>query len=180
MREGPGRDGRVVLVGFMGCGKTSVGQALAELLGWRFVDLDALVEQRTGRSVAEIFRERGEAAFREEERAAASAACREPRTVIAAGGGAFANPETRAILSREAASVFLECDLELMLDRIPADGRRPLAGNRETMRRLYADREPAYRLADRVVDATRAKPRELAAEIARGFGLGRSVEEPGA
>jgi len=177
MTEGPSRPSRIVLVGFMGSGKTSVGRALAELLGWRLVDLDALIEQRAGRSVAEIFKERGEAAFREEERAAAIEACREERTVIAAGGGAFAQAETRRILSRDAASVFLRCDVEVLLDRIPADGRRPLAGNRETMRRLYADREPAYRLADRAVDATRVGPRELAAEIARGFGLG-SVEGP--
>jgi len=177
MREGASRPSRIVLIGFMGCGKTSVGRALAALLGWRFVDLDGLIERRTGHSIAEIFRERGEAAFREEELAAAIEASHDERTVVAAGGGAFAQTETRRILSRDAATVFLECDLEVLLARIPADGRRPLAGNRETMRRLYADREPAYRLADRVVDATRAAPRELATEIVRGLGL-ESIEGP--
>jgi shikimate kinase len=171
------RPRRIVLVGFMGSGKTSVGRALAELLGWSFADLDALVEERTGSTVAEIFRTRGEEAFREEERAAAVEACQRDRVVIATGGGAFARAETRRILGQNALSVFLECDLEVLLARIPADGRRPLAGNRETMRRLYAEREFAYRLADRTVDATRTGPRELAVQIAAGLGLG-SFEGP--
>lgn len=177
-RHAPPR--RIVLVGFMGCGKTSVGRALAERLGWEFRDLDALIEQRAGSSIAAIFQTRGEAAFRDEERAAAAALSGLERIVIATGGGAFAEPATRELLQQGSLSVFLHCAFDVLLGRIPADGRRPLAANRETMRRLYAEREPAYRLADRVVDASRALPRELAAEIARGLGIERFEATPGA
>lgn len=160
---------RIVLVGFMGAGKTSVGMALAELLAWSFVDLDAVIEARAGRTIAEIFAHRGEPEFRELERAAAGDALAEERLVLAAGGGAFAEKETRALLRGSAATVYLECDLETLLARVAPDGSRPLAGNRETMRRLLLAREPAYREADVTLNAARGTPAELAIEVARAL-----------
>ena len=157
--------GRIVLVGFMGAGKTTVGALLARRLGWSFRDLDQWIAERTGLSVARLFEERGERVFREEERRAAAAASQLERHVIAAGGGAFAQPETRALLQQGALTVWLRADLLTLLARIPNDGARPLAASRETIARLFAEREPSYRLADRAVDASPA-PEEVARAIA--------------
>jgi shikimate kinase len=162
---------RIVLTGFMGAGKTTVGAELARLLGWRFLDLDAWIEAEVGKSVAEIFRERGEAAFRLEERRAALAAAQLERHVVAAGGGAFAHRETRAILEKDAVSVWLRCAFETILERVPADGVRPLALNRARMRELFEEREPFYRLASVSVDAAAGGPSEVAREVIRVLGL---------
>jgi shikimate kinase len=150
----------------MGCGKTTVGQALARRLGWGFRDLDRWIEERHGLTVAQIFRRRGEAYFREQERRAARAAARLRRHVVAAGGGAFAGEETRAILQAGALTVWLRCRPDTLFRRVPPDGIRPLAADRGRMRRLLAEREPSYRLADLAVDSSRAAPDEVARRIA--------------
>lgn len=156
------RPERVVLVGFMGSGKSAVGRELARILGWRFLDMDRAIEEHTGRTVAEIFRERGEAAFREEERQLALTIQSLREHVIASGGGAFASAETREALQEGALTVWLRCGLATVLARIEPDGSRPLAESRETITRLFVEREPSYRLADRIVDAEGA-----AVEVAR-------------
>jgi shikimate kinase len=156
---------RVVLVGFMGVGKTTVGQALAARLSWSFLDLDDWICTQNGKSVAEIFREKGEAFFREEERRAAEAVRALERHVVAAGGGAFAQPGTRAALREGAVTVWLTCDLDAVLHRIAVDGSRPLAADRERMQALMAQREAAYRLADLTVDTTEASPQVVAERI---------------
>jgi shikimate kinase len=161
----PDLPARVVLVGFMGSGKSSIGRSLAKHLGYGFEDMDHRIEERTGRTIAAIFRERGEEAFREEERQEARALASLERRVIATGGGAFTRPETRALLQAGAVTVWLRCDLDTMMTRLPADGSRPLAGNRAIMRALLAEREPSYRLADLAVDASRGTPREVADRI---------------
>jgi shikimate kinase len=122
---------RIVLVGFMGSGKTTVGRVVANRLGWRFLDLDDWIEAQAGKSVARIFDEDGEVRFRELECLAARETQGLRDHVIAAG-----------------------CDADTLLARIPADGSRPLARNRETIRRLLDAREPSYRMADRIVAAT--------------------------
>lgn len=161
----PERPPRVVLVGFMGSGKTSVGRLLARRLGYRFEDMDRRIEHRAGRTIAEIFRDDGEEAFREREREEALALSRLRDRVVAAGGGAFTRPQTRALLQEGALTVWLRCDLERILARIPADGSRPLAGNRDIMRALLAEREPSYRMADVAVEASSGTPREVADRI---------------
>ena len=158
------RPTRVVLVGFMGSGKTSVGRVLARRLCYRFEDMDRRIEERTGRAVADIFREEGEEAFREMEREEAQALASLPGRVVATGGGAFTRPATRALLQEGALTVWLRCDLERILARVPADGSRPLAGNRDIMRALLADREPSYGMADVTVEAT-GTPEEVADRI---------------
>jgi shikimate kinase len=145
--------GRVVLVGFMGAGKSTVGPLLADLLGWRFLDLDDQIEERAGITVARFFAERGEPAFREAERQAAEDLVDRRETVLATGGGAFAQPATREALRRNAVTVWLRVDLTTALRRLPRDGARPLAGNRAIMEELLAEREPAYALADLEVEA---------------------------
>ncbi len=161
----PERPSRVVLVGFMGSGKSAVGRVLARRLGYRFEDMDRRIEERTGRTIAEIFREEGEAAFRKLEREEALAVSRLAGRVVASGGGAFAETETRAILQKGALTVWLRCNLDRILSRVPADGSRPLAGNRDIMRALLAQREPWYRMADVAVDASTGSPREVAERI---------------
>jgi shikimate kinase len=158
----------------MGAGKSTVGPLVAERLGFEFVDMDERIEARAGMPVAELFRVRGEEAFRREEEAVARELVTRDRVVVAAGGGAFARPETRAVLKRNAITVFLRCDLETVLRRVPPDGRRPLAGNRETMRIRLAERESSYREADVTVDAS-AEGAEAVAErvvsaLHRGLG----------
>jgi shikimate kinase len=160
---------RVVLVGFMGAGKTTVGRLLADELGFRFVDLDERIVARTGRTVAAIFAEDGEAAFRALEREAARAEAGSVDVVIAAGGGAVLDPATRAALYEGATSVWLRCARDTLLARIPADGSRPLAANRATIGALLSEREPIYRRADLVVDTTSAAPRDTARELARAL-----------
>ena len=157
---------RIVLVGFMGAGKTTVGRHLASILGWDFVDLDDRIVQRAGKPVAAIFREQGEAVFRAAEQAAAVELKPRRFVVIAAGGGAFLAPETRAALSADALTVWLRCALPALLERIADDGSRPRAGSRETISALLTEREPIYRLASLVVDTTSAAPPDAAREIA--------------
>lgn len=146
---------RIVLVGFMGAGKTTVGRRLAEHLGWHFVDLDGRIEARTGRCVAEIFTESGEAHFRDEERRAAEELADLEHCVVATGGGAWAETATRDTLAQGAVTVWLDCDLDTALARLPDDGSRPLASSREKMCTLLAARRPSYGLADVRIDAAR-------------------------
>jgi len=155
---------RIVLVGFMGAGKSTVGRLVARRLTYAFEDMDNRIEARTGRTIAAIFREEGEEAFRALEHEEARALSELPRRVIAAGGGAFARPDTRALLQERAVTVWLRCELETALARVPADGVRPLATNRDIMRRLLTERETSYRLADVVVDAA-GGPEQVAERV---------------
>ena len=157
---------RIVLVGFMGTGKSAVGVALARLRGWGFLDMDRRIEERTGRSIAEIFRERGEAGFLEEEaRLAVEEVAGLDHHVVAAGGGAFTVPATREALRAGAVTVWLRCDLATLLARIPDDGSRPMAANRAIIPALLAEREKAYRLADVAVEASEGTPEEVARRV---------------
>jgi shikimate kinase len=160
---------RIVLVGFMGAGKSTVGPQVAQALDWSFLDLDRRLEERLGGSVADLFRTRGEAAFREEERRLAVEAAGLDRHVIAAGGGAFAQAATRdALKAGGAFTVWLRCGLPAVLARIPPDGSRPLARDRETISQLFAERESSYRQADCAVDAEQS-PEAVAREVVRTF-----------
>jgi shikimate kinase len=97
--------------------------------------------------------------------------------VVAAGGGAFAQEPTRKALQEGALTVWLQCNIEAALRRVPTDGSRPLAGNREIMQALLADREPSYRRADVAVDTSRRTPREVVERIVALLS-GREVERP--
>jgi shikimate kinase len=149
----------------MGAGKSTVGLALARRLGWTFRDMDAWIEERNGCSVADLFRDKGEPFFREEERRVAEQVRTLTHYIIASGGGAFAQPATRAALQDSAATVYLKCDVETVLGRIGGDASRPLAAGHERMRALLAEREPSYRLAEFTVDTTRTPPGEIAEQI---------------
>jgi shikimate kinase len=153
----------------MAAGKSTVGPLLARRLGWLFVDLDHHIEADEGRTVAEIFAKDGEDAFREKERVAAVRMSARHHTVIAAGGGAFTSERTRAALQQGALTVWLRCDLDVLLARLPREGSRPLAANRATIAPLLKSREPLYALADLTVDTTRSSPDEVARVIAEAL-----------
>lgn len=163
----------VVLTGFMGSGKSTVGRALAELLQWEFVDLDKYIERQEGITVREIFAARGENEFRRIEHLALCAVvsgCSRP-AVIALGGGTFVQAMNESTLrDGRVLSVFLELPVDELVRRCadPADddNPRPLAANAEELRRLYEERLPAYRRAAMTVDTGGKQPEEVAREIA--------------
>lgn len=147
---------RIVLTGFMGAGKTTVGVRLAERLGWRFVDSDRVVEARAGRSIAEIFEQEGEAVFREREATAIRDAAQDTRLVLALGGGALETAGTRAFLQTlaECRVIFLEAPLETMLQRCAGHAGGPvrpvltdLLADRERLTERWSRRLPFYRQA---------------------------------
>ncbi len=159
------------LTGFMGAGKTTVGRALAARLGWRFWDLDEQVERQAGRSVAEIFREAGETAFRTAENAAVGALLQEVAqfaTVAALGGGTLSQPlNAQRLRQVRAAWVFLDAPLEVLRQRCqPMAAQRPLFADEAAFRRLYAARLAHYRSASLHVNTAGKTPEEVAAEIA--------------
>jgi shikimate kinase len=140
------------LVGFMASGKTTVGRAVAEELGWPFCDLDSEIELREGMTIAQIFAERGEGAFRDLETDAiqqrvwsieAGRPC-----VIALGGGAFVQQRNWELIQNNGVTVWLDCAIEMIRNRLGDDNSRPLAQNRERLAKLFEDRRPLYSRAD--------------------------------
>jgi shikimate kinase len=140
---------RVFLVGFMGAGKSTTGQALARRLGAFFWDLDARVEASLRMSVPEIFRKLGETAFRAEETRQLAASGRFSSLVTATGGGTFAVSANRELISRLGVSVFLDVPWEEVLHRLPGKrAERPLFAAPEQAYELFRSRLPHYRMAD--------------------------------
>lgn len=157
----------IFLVGFMGAGKTTVGEALARHLEYDFLDLDELIAARAGKSVQEIFAELGEAEFRRLESEAVQSCSDMVRAVIALGGGAYVSEENRTLVRTIGKTVWLDCSLEICLVRIGGDKSRPLLGDEDDMRALLASRRAAYAQADYCVQAGEFSPEELAIEITR-------------
>lgn len=142
----------IVLVGMMGSGKSSVGRRLAGRLGLPFVDADTEIETAAHMTIPEIFAQRGEAEFREGERRVISRVLttRAP-LVLATGGGAFMNAETRARVKELGISVWLKAEPDVLMRRVRKRSNRPLlqtADPEATLRRMLAEREPVYALAD--------------------------------
>ena len=152
-------DRPVVMVGMMGAGKSAIGRRLAHRLGVPFVDADAEIERAAGATIADIFEKHGEAAFRDGERRVIARLLGGPIGVLATGGGAFMDAETRARIKRRAISVWLKADLETLVERVSRRGHRPLLRNgdpREVLARLMAQRDPAYAEADITVETGHA------------------------
>jgi len=147
------RTDKVYLIGFMGAGKSTVARALGRRLDWRVEDIDDRIEAREGRTVAAIFAREGEAYFRAVERKVLVDVLPLRHTVVATGGGTFVDPENRAAINRDGLSVWLDVPLPELIRRLPADGRRPLAADREQLERLYAVRTLAYQQAALRLDA---------------------------
>ena len=137
----------VVLVGLMGVGKSTVGRRLAGRLGLPFVDADTEIERAAGLSIAEIFDRYGEAYFRDGERRVIARLIDGTRKVIATGGGAFINDETRALILSRAVAVWLDADLDTLVERVGRRSHRPLLRNRsarDVLAELAARRNPIY------------------------------------
>lgn len=154
-RYTPLRARTITLVGLMGVGKSSVGRRLANALELPFRDADSEVEAAAGRSIPDIFADLGEPAFREGERRVIARLLDEPPHVLATGGGAFMNDETRALIKARSVSVWLKADLEVLARRVSRKDNRPLIAGREPMsvlREQAALRYPIYELSDVMVE----------------------------
>jgi shikimate kinase len=149
---------KLYLVGFMGAGKTSVARALGRRIGWRVEDIDHRVEGREHRRVAEIFAKEGEPYFRNVERSVLLELLPERQVIVATGGGTFVDPENRVTMLADGAVAWLDVPLERVIERVPADGRRPLAADRTQMEQLYSRRQAAYSQAHVRIDATPPVP----------------------
>ncbi len=157
------------LVGFMGCGKSTAGRLLAERLGWAFVDLDDQIEGAAGMTIEQIFTAQGEPRFRQLEQEALrrehSLALRGRARVVALGGGAFLNPNNRELLEVGGVSMWLDCPVEILWERVAGCSHRPLARDREQFQRLYLERLPVYGLADFTIPAANGSPEQIVEAI---------------
>ena len=156
---------KIYLVGFMGAGKSSIARALARRLDWRAVDVDEMIEQHEHQPVASIFAKHGESYFRAVERQVLLDQIPTRHLVVATGGGTFVDPQNRAVISRDGLSVWLDVPIDRLIARVPADGRRPLAADRNEFERLYIARRAAYEQAAYRVDAGHARIPAIVEEL---------------
>ncbi len=164
----------IVMVGLMGCGKSAVGRRLAAKLGLPFVDADEEIEKAAGKSIEDIFAEHGEPYFREGERKVLARLLRSGPQVLATGGGAFMNAETRAAIAQCGISIWLKAELPLLVRRVAKRSNRPLlkTGDPEdVMRNLMEERYPIYALADVTVES-----RDVPHEVVVGEALERLAQ----
>ena len=146
----------IALVGMMGAGKSSIGRRLATRLKVPFRDADSEIEQAAGCTVAEIFAQYGETAFRDGERKVIDRLLAEPPHVLATGGGAFIDPETRARMKVSAVSVWIKAPVDVLLSRVQRKDDRPLLKTgdpREVLERLLNERAPIYAEADLAIES---------------------------
>lgn len=152
--EAPWKSRTVALVGLMGAGKSTVGRRLAEKLGRDFYDSDNEIEKAAGLSVADIFSLHGEEEFRRGEHQVLKRLLEQPPHVLATGGGAYLNPETRDMMREKAVTIWLNADLETLWKRVSRRNHRPLLRRpdaKEVLSNLFDQRRPIYELADLTV-----------------------------
>lgn len=140
------------LVGFMACGKTTIGSSLAEELGWPFVDIDREIEKQEGKTIAQIFIDRGETVFRDLETEMIRSRVQKIEAgrpcVIALGGGAFVQPRNWDLIENNGVTVWLDCPFDTLLKRLEGDTVRPLAAGHDGLAQLFEDRRSLYARAD--------------------------------
>jgi shikimate kinase len=171
----------VVLVGLMGAGKSTVGRRLATKLALPFFDADQEIESAAGMSVQDIFSVYGEPYFREGERKVIARLLQEGPIVLATGGGAFMNEETRATVARAGVSIWLRAELPVLMRRVRKRANRPLLNTEDpedTMRRLIAIRYPVYAQADVTVESHEAPHDRVVAEVMRVLSDWLEAEAP--
>lgn len=153
----------IVLVGLMGAGKTKIGRRLAARLNLPFFDSDGEIEAAAGESIPEIFRNRGEAVFRDGERRVLARLLSQPVHVLATGGGAFMDPQTRSVIARRGVSVWLRADLDVLFARVSRRNNRPLLQERDpraVLAELIERRYPVYAEADLTIDSGDGAPEQ--------------------
>jgi shikimate kinase len=158
----------VILTGFMGSGKSSVGKIIAQRLGYEFCDLDAVIMDEAGLSVNDIFSKHGEVYFRTMESRAAATVAGRTKLVVATGGGAVISEENRRTFRSSGVVINLTASVESIIDRLRHDSSRPLlkgSGREEKITRLINEREACYADADIRIDTTGKKVEDVAAEI---------------
>ena len=162
----------LVLVGMMGAGKSSIGRKLAQRLGLPFVDADSEIERAAGMSISDIFAEHGEPYFRAGETRVIARLLESGPQVLATGGGAFMNADTRTAVRAKGISVWLRATLEVLNRRIKRRGDRPLLKNTDpsdTLRRLLEERDPVYAEADLTVESRDVPHETIVDEILEGL-----------
>ncbi len=158
----------IVLVGMMGAGKSSVGRRLAARLGIPFVDADAEIEIAAGMAIAEIFEQHGEPYFRAGEARVIARLLESGPQVLATGGGAFINPDTRAAIGQKGVSIWLKAELDVLMRRVKRRADRPLLQTEDpaaTLKKLMADRYPIYAQADMTVQSRDIPHEKIVEEI---------------
>jgi shikimate kinase len=162
----------IVLVGLMGAGKSTVGRRLAQKLGLEFTDADVEIERAAGKTVPDIFRDHGEAYFREGERKVIARLLDSGPQVLATGGGAFMNEETRHNIASRGISVWLRADMNLLMKRVRRRDNRPLLkaeDPEEVMRQLIAQRYPVYGQADVTVESRDVPHNSIVSDVIRAL-----------
>ncbi|TCK75426.1 shikimate kinase [Acidipila rosea] len=171
---------RVVLAGFMGAGKSTVGRLLARQLGWQFFDADEVIQVRNQATIAEIFSSGGEAVFRRLEAETIHSLLVESHSVISLGGGALETSETRELLLTDPATflVFLDAPLDILLQRCeqqPGAAIRPVLLEREKLQERFARRLPHFRRAHLIVPTSGISPTETAMKIAAALPVDKTI-----
>ena len=169
----------LVLVGLMGAGKTSVGRRLAEKLEIPFVDADHEIELAAGKTIPEIFTDHGEDYFREGERRVITRLLENGKQVLATGGGAFMNAETREKIRSQGVSLWLKADLEVLLKRVAKRNDRPLLQNDDpatVMKRLIDLRYPIYAQADITVESRDVQHGQMVNDVIKALADFKSLE----
>ena len=162
----------LVLVGLMGAGKTTVGRRLANRLGLSFIDADAEIEKAAGSSIADIFKEFGEAHFRDGEQRVIARLLGSGPQVLATGGGAFMNEKTREATRQHGLSIWLKADLDVLMKRVSKRSHRPLLQNDDpetVMKRLIDERYPLYASSDITVDSKEGPHDDVVDEIVKAL-----------
>ncbi len=164
---------RIVLIGPMGAGKSTIGRMLARDLGYQFVDIDRMIEARCGANIPWIFDVEGEAGFRQRETAMLTELAALENIVIATGGGAVMSPDNHALLKLAAQVVYLKTSIEQQVERTRRDRNRPLLQNdnpEAVLRNLFSIRDPIYtQLADVVMHTDRKSPRLVVRQLVNRF-----------
>lgn len=171
---------KIVLVGLMGAGKTSIGRRLAVRLGLPFSDADDEIEKAADSSIEDIFERLGEENFREGERRVITRLLDGPPIVLATGGGAFMDPETRKVISENGVSIWLRSDLDTLVKRTSKRKNRPLLKNknhREVLKQLIEVRYPIYQLADIIINSLDVSAEETLHQVVKSLDAHRSEEQ---
>jgi shikimate kinase len=166
-------DRNVVLIGFMGSGKSSVGRELARRWGFRFLDTDSIIRNQCGRSISEIFSVSGEPYFRDQEFATLTKLLHSHRSVIATGGGIVIQPRNAILLGKLGTTVWLKADQATIFERVSRNKNRPLLQTENpeaTIARLLAERAPLYESAAHlIVDSSGLSHHEVAERVIAGL-----------